>query len=138
MGWLLDTNAWIFYLKNPNSSIHAELEHRAPSDIFTCSIVKAELLHGAQKYGIPERRIAIVHRILGPYRSLPFDDSAAARYADLRHQLELSGKVIGPLDMLIAAICLANDLTLVTSNTSEFARVGGLRIADWKAKGSTQ
>ena len=132
MGWLLDTNAWIFYLKNPNSSIHAELESRAPGDIFTCSIVRAELLHGARKYGNPERRQAAVHHTLRPYRSLPFDDSAAARYAALRHQLEVNGKPIGPLDMLIAAICLANDHTLVTSNTGEFSRVEGLLLADWK------
>lgn len=138
MGWLLDTNAWIFYLKNPNSSIHAELARHAPSDVFTCSIVKAELLHGAQKYGIPERRRAVVHRVLSPYRSLPFDDSAAARYAQIRHQLELGGNVIGPLDMLIAAICLANDLTLVTSNTGEFSLVAGLKIEDWKTKAETE
>ena len=57
MAWLLDTNAWIHYLKNPASRIRTELEKHAPEEIVTCAVVKAELLHGAQKYGSPERRV---------------------------------------------------------------------------------
>ena len=131
MPWLLDTNAWIFYQKNPAHRIHDELAKREPSDIFTCSIVRAELLHGAMKYGIPERRRAIILKTLAPYRSLPFDDAAAEHYAQLRHELELARQIIGPNDLIIAAICLANDITLVTSNTAEFSRVAGLRVEDW-------
>ena len=63
--------------------------------------------------------------------SLPFDDDAAWHYADIRHQLETAGCVIGPNDFKIAAICRANSLTLVTSNTAEFSRVPNLAIEDW-------
>jgi predicted nucleic acid-binding protein len=35
-------------------------------------------------------------------------------------------------DMLIAAIALANGLTLVTHNTAEFSRVPGLLLEDWQ------
>ena len=131
MLWLLDSNAWIHYLKNPGSHIRAELERRTPDEIVVCAVVKAELLHGAQKYGIPERRVAIVRETLAPYRSLPFDDAAAEHYARIRHELEQSGSRIGPHDLLIAAICLAHDCTLVTANLSEFQRVQGLRVEDW-------
>jgi tRNA(fMet)-specific endonuclease VapC len=40
---------------------------------------------------------------------------------------------IGPNDLLIAAIALANGLIVVTHNTSEFSRVPGLSIEDWEA-----
>jgi tRNA(fMet)-specific endonuclease VapC len=33
---------------------------------------------------------------------------------------------------MIAAIAVALDLTLVTHNRSEFERVPGLRLAEWK------
>ena len=53
MAWLLDTNAWIVYLKTHQSP---SLQAIRPSDIVLCSGVKAELLHGAEKYGNRERR----------------------------------------------------------------------------------
>lgn len=40
--------------------------------------------------------------------------------------------MIGPFDMQIAAIALANGLTLITHNTTEFSRVPGLMIEDWQ------
>ena len=133
MAWLLDSNAWIEYLKNPQSPVRTRLEQRTPDDVRVCSVVKAELFHGARKYGRPERRLALVTETFAPYVSLPFDDAAAEHYARVRHELETAGRIIGPNDLLIAAICLANNCTLVTNNVSEFERVSGLRIEDWKA-----
>jgi len=34
--------------------------------------------------------------------------------------------------MLIAAIALANNLTLVSHNTREFSRIPGLSLEDWQ------
>ena len=73
MGWLLDTNAWIDYLKNPASLVRGQLMERRPEEIFSCSIVRAELMHGALKYGVPERRQLIVQNLLAPLSSYAFD-----------------------------------------------------------------
>ena len=48
----------------------------------------------------------------------------------IRAALEKEGQPIGPNDMLIAA--LANGLTIVTHNTTEFSRVSGLLVEDWE------
>jgi len=88
-------------------------------------------LHGAEKYGNREARVQLIDQTLGPYKSFAFDDAAAAKYAGIRHSLEVVGKPIGPYDLQIAAICLANELVLVTGNTREFTRVDGLAIEDW-------
>jgi tRNA(fMet)-specific endonuclease VapC len=45
--------------------------------------------------------------------------------------LEKSGTPIGPNDLLIGAIALAHNLTLVTRNHREFSRIAGLRFEDW-------
>jgi predicted nucleic acid-binding protein len=37
-------------------------------------------------------------------------------------------------DLLIAATALANGLTLVTHNLTEFGRVRGLALEDWEAE----
>lgn len=63
----------------------------------------------------------------------PFDDAAADAYGKIRAQLSEIGKPIGANDLLIAAIALANNLTLVTHNTSEFARVPGLALEHWES-----
>ena len=45
---------------------------------------------------------------------------------------QAKGTPIGPNDLLIAAIALANGLTLITHNTVEFSRVVGLMLDDWQ------
>lgn len=132
MSYLLDTNTWIHYLKNPRSRIREKLAALRPAEVVTCSIVRGELLHGAEKYGSRSRRIALMQTTLAPFVSLPFDDQDAKKYAKLRHSLEQAGTVIGPYDLQIAAICLRHDATLVTNNVGEFSRVDGLKVEDWQ------
>ncbi|XZE45209.1 type II toxin-antitoxin system VapC family toxin [Pirellulaceae bacterium SH467] len=131
MRHLLDTNAWIIYLKDPDSGVRNRLSAVSPQDIVTCSIVVSELLHGAEKYGNRLKRLATVQTLLAPFQCLPFDEIDASHYASLRHDLEVRGEVIGPYDLQIAAICLRHQCTLVTSNVSEFGRVDGLVVEDW-------
>ena len=69
---------------------------------------------------------------LGAFQSLPFDDAAAEAYGRLRAELARRGTPIGPNDLMIAAIALVHDLTLVTHNTAEFSRVSDLRFEDWE------
>ena len=52
----------------------------------------------------------------------------AANYFD---SLRRSGVRIGAMDLTIAAICLANDATLLTRNLKDFGKVPGLRAEDW-------
>lgn len=129
--FLLDTNNWILLLKQPPRVLRQRLEDAEAKGILVCSIVKAELLHGAMKFANAAVRRSVVENLLAPYVSLPFDDVAAHHYATIRHELETRGQVIGPNDLKIAAICLAHGLTLVSSNTDEFNRVSGLRVEDW-------
>ncbi len=64
--------------------------------------------------------------------SLFFDDVAATIYGRIRAELAASGTPIGPYDLQIAAIAMANNLILVTHNTKEFSRVNRLQIEDWE------
>ena len=66
--------------------------------------------------------------------SLPFDDSCSEPYGRIRQELERLGTPIGAYDLMIAATAIAHDLTLVTHNIDEFARVVGLRYEDWEVE----
>src|SRR5574341_758759 len=61
-----------------------------------------------------------------------YDRDAAEQHARIRHHLR--HRPIGERDLLIAAIALAHDLTLVTHNAAEFSRVPRLRVEDWAAR----
>src|SRR5262245_5571305 len=97
-----------------------------PSDLALCSIVVMELYGGALRSARPTLKQAEVARFVGRFVSLPFDNTAAEIAASVGAGLARAGMPIGSFDLLIAAIALANDLTLVTHNTREFSRVAGL------------
>ena len=131
MAWLLDTNAWIHYWKNPQGVFVRRLLSKQPKDIVLCSVVLAEILLGAEKYGNKERRLNVIEETFEGLESFPFDDFAAEYYALIRHNLEIKGTRIGPNDLMIAAIARSRGFVLVTSNIGEFSRVEGLRVEDW-------
>ncbi|MEO8900981.1 MAG: type II toxin-antitoxin system VapC family toxin [Polyangiaceae bacterium] len=133
MKYLLDTNACIACLRRKPSPVVARLRARSPDDVALCSIVRAELLFGAERSQSPVNERTVVERFLAPFLSLPFDDHAASHYAHIRHVLERAGQRIGAHDLEIAAIALARGLTVVTHNVSEFARVPGLLWEDWES-----
>jgi len=131
--YLLDTNVCVAYLRRPNSPVRHELAKLVPSDIALCSVVLAGLYYGALRSAQPARNQAEVAVFAAIFRSLPLDDAAAIMSARLRANLAAAGRIISAHDILIAAIALANDVTLVTRNTREFSRISGLRLEDWEA-----
>ena len=102
------------------------------TDIVLCSIVVYELRHGAESSSDPAREHKKLDVFLAPFSSLPFDDACAVKCAEIRRALERKGEMIGPHDVLIAAVALRHDLTLVTHNTREFGRLSTLRLEDWE------
>ncbi len=131
MLYLLDTNFIIFALKDSQGRSATRIEQTPHNDVAICSVVEAELYHGATKYDRPTKREAVLDGFLNPFISLPFDSNCVPHYARIRDYLELRGQIIGGNDLMIAAIALTYDLTVVTHNCGEFNRVPGLRVEDW-------
>jgi tRNA(fMet)-specific endonuclease VapC len=94
------------------------------------SISVAELYFGVSKSG-SARNLAALQQFLEPLEIADFDLNAAQVYGTLRYTLERLGAPIGPLDTQIAAHALALEVTLVTNNVREFARVSGLNLINW-------
>lgn len=65
---------------------------------------------------------------------MSFDDEDAIYYGELTTDLEKKDKIIGALDMMIAAHALRLNYILVTNNRKEFSRVPNLNIEDWVHK----
>jgi tRNA(fMet)-specific endonuclease VapC len=133
MKWMLDTNACIRYLNGRSPQLRAKFATADPQEICDSTIAKAELYFGAAMTRDPAATRAAQQLFLSRFASLPFDDAAAEAYGEIRADLTRKGELIGPNDLLIAAICRANHLALVTHNVSEFGRVEGLVIDDWES-----
>ena len=130
MTYLFDTNACIHLMKL-REPLTARARDAGPSAIAITAITLAEMWFGAAKSHHPRRTRADQDAFLAPFRVLDFDTAAADCYANARAHLAAKGQPIGDRDLMIAAIALANRLTVVTSNVSEFARVPGLTVEDW-------
>ena len=131
MSWLLDTSACIAFLRGQDEAVRQAILGREPDQLRVCSVVRAELEFGARRSNRVEDNLQRVRSFCAAMQSLPFDDEAAERYGLIRVQLEREGRTIGANDLLIAAIGLAADATLVTKNAAEFRRVAGLRVEVW-------
>jgi tRNA(fMet)-specific endonuclease VapC len=132
MKYLLDTNVCIRYLNGRSTNIRQKVVFHGAQEIILCSVVKAELFYGAMKSNNPKRTLAKQHQFVSRFQSLPFDDNAAEIYSQIRATLEKQGIPIGPNDLLIASIAIANNLILITHNTREFSRIRNLSIEDWE------
>jgi tRNA(fMet)-specific endonuclease VapC len=69
-------------------------------------------------------------RFLNHFGSLLFDDAAVRQYGEVQSYLRRRGRLIQVPDMQIAAIALANNLIVVTSDTDDFGRIPDLKIED--------
>ncbi|MBR8828906.1 MAG: type II toxin-antitoxin system VapC family toxin [Gomphosphaeria aponina SAG 52.96 = DSM 107014] len=132
MIYLLDTNICIVYLKGLNIKLNQQLESHDPANIFVCSVVKSELFYGAIKSKKSAENLQKQKAFLNRFISLPFDDKCTEIYGNIRTSLEKKGTPIGPYDLQIASIAIANNLILVTHNVAEFQRIGELNIEDWE------
>lgn len=129
--YYLDTNTCIYYLNGRYESIKKKLLTTPPSEIAVPVIVKAELLLGAIKSKAKKPTLEKIEKFLMPFEFVPFDDGASHAYAEIRGKLESEGKIIGPNDLLIAAIVKFHDGILITNNGKEFDRIKGLKIDNW-------
>ncbi|NEQ69162.1 MAG: type II toxin-antitoxin system VapC family toxin [Symploca sp. SIO2D2] len=133
MMYLLDSNVCIRLLNEGSSSnVARKLAELTPDDIRLCSVVKSELYYGAYKSARRDSNLAKLNRFFSQFISLPFDDNAASIAGQVRAQLDVAGTPIGSNDLLIAAIAIYHDLTLVTHNIREFSRISGLKYEDWE------
>jgi tRNA(fMet)-specific endonuclease VapC len=134
--YLLDTNACIALINGRPETVRRRFERvtTAGEVIATSSVVLFELWYGVAKSQRPKvnaERIATF--LAGPLEILDFSAEDAEHAGRVRAALEIAGKPIGAYDLLIAGQALRHKATLVTANSSEFARVRGLRMQDWGA-----
>lgn len=131
MKYLLDTNICIYIIKKkPEGVIKRFLKMKADS-IGISSITVSELYYGVAKSFKPNENTIALEQFILPLTILNYNKEDSIAYGRLRAKLELKGKLIGAMDMLIAAQAMSRDLILVTNNEREFKKVEGLSVENW-------
>jgi len=129
--YFLDANTCIYFLNGKSQTIKEKLLSTIPSKIAIPTIVKAELLLSAYKSSNKQKTLEKVEKFLQPFEIIPFEDQICYHYAEIRSYLETNGKIIGPNDLVIAAITRFHNAILVTNNVNEFSRVPDLKVENW-------
>ena len=111
--------------------------HVPMNEVYTTSVTTAELLTGIALLpeGARKRRLGdSVQRFISLYlpRTLPFDVAAAPYYAAVHAQRRAAGRPVTTQDVMIAAIALACDATLVTRNVKDFEHTGVKLFNPWE------
>ena len=131
MKYLLDTNICIYIIKQRPKKVFDRFRKLVVGDIGISAITYAELEYGVANSQAPDRNRAALTEFLAPLELMDFQAEVAILYGSIRADLTHKGRLIGPLDLLIAAHALYLNMTLVTNNTKEFSRVPNLRIDNW-------
>jgi tRNA(fMet)-specific endonuclease VapC len=131
MKYLIDTNICIYIMNQRPSVVIKKFKRFEPGEIGISTITISELQYGIAKSLYRDKNQKRLEEFTTPFEILAYDTAAARIYGDIRFQLEKSGKLIGPLDLLIAAHALSRGLVLVTNNEKEFKRIKSLRVQNW-------
>lgn len=129
MSFLLDTNICSAHMNRPSGLSHRFTQYSGRLNIST--IVLSELYAGAYMLGNPTRVLHGINDLLLDVNLISFDERCAEEFGRLRGVLHQQGIVVGPLDLQIAAVAMAQQLTLVTNNTKDFKNIPNLQMVDW-------
>jgi tRNA(fMet)-specific endonuclease VapC len=128
--YLLDTNIISELIKNPRGVIFSKIQEVGEDKVCTSIIVACESRFGAKKKNSP-KLIEKLEIILNSIEILPLNHPIEQYYAEIRTDLEQQGTPIEGNDLLIAAHALTLNLTVITANVREFARVPNLKVENW-------
>jgi tRNA(fMet)-specific endonuclease VapC len=131
MSFLLDTNVISEHLKRPSGLTHRFIQYSGRLALPT--VVLGELYAWAFGRADPSSILTPLESLLEQLEILPFDWESAEHFGRLRALLGRTGVTLDAVDVMIASMALAHDLTLVTNNTKHFVNVPGLRLANWLA-----
>lgn len=120
------------FKKNPSQKLLAKLAETPRQDQHISTITISEIVYGAWKSAQPKRHLDNLEKVLLPAVNIvTFDAKAAYVCGAVRARLEREGNCLALADLEIAAIAIANDLTLVSGNLRHFARIHELRAENW-------
>jgi predicted nucleic acid-binding protein len=136
---VLDTNVVSETMKpRPDAAVMAWLDEQAVETLYLASLTMAELLVGIASLPAGKRRKRLAGNLdallaLFEARVLPFDTTAARRYAELSPIARKAGHGFPVPDGYIAAIAASHGFAVASRDVSPFEAAGLNVIDPWAA-----
>jgi tRNA(fMet)-specific endonuclease VapC len=127
--YMLDTNT-VSHLIKEHPAVIKRIVVAPMTSLCVSAITEGELLFGLAKRPDAKKLHHAVREFLKRVDVLPWDTVIAERYGAVRAGMESQGKVLAPLDLLIATHALTVGAVLVT-NDRAFNHVEDLHLEDW-------
>ena len=131
MSFLLDTNVVSEWTRpRPDEGVVRWLAEVDEDLLFLSAITLAELRRGVERMTPGSRRTRLEDwlttdmRLRFEHRVLAVDEDIADQWGRVVAQSEAIGRPISSMDAFLAATAIQRDLTMVTRNVSDFARLG--------------
>ncbi len=129
MSFLLDTNVCSEHLRRPSGLSHRFIQHSGR--LYLPTIVLGELFAWAYRRPNPDSLLQSIADLRTEVELLVYDERSAEQFGRLRGTLQRQGIAASVPDLMIAAVAIVYDLTLITHNTADFQRIPDLRLVDW-------
>jgi len=104
-----------------------------PTERFeVAAITVAELWHGVERATRKHRttRERYLRAVFEPLPIIPYTEQTAYEHARVWSDLEVSGKMIGFYDLIVAATALERGSDVATFNKRHFAQIRGLHVIE--------
>ncbi|MEA3558224.1 MAG: type II toxin-antitoxin system VapC family toxin [Candidatus Thermoplasmatota archaeon] len=125
----IDSDFAIAILKGNSEAKELLDELESQGEIFITSISVFEVTYTSR--GISRKKEETLMNFLDTLKVLPLGKRTALVASKIGTQLVKEGKMLHPMDLLIGAVALQNNMPLVTNNKKHFSRIEGLEIICW-------
>lgn len=128
MAYLLDAGTLAEVLRSvPSTNLVRRLTTVPSSDRWTSVISVSQILIAARKTRRPKLMQDVIS-LVSAVKVASFDVASAQAFAKFRSTVAPQGD---PDDVMIAAIAVTHDFTLVTRRVADFTRFPNLRVESW-------
>jgi tRNA(fMet)-specific endonuclease VapC len=126
MSYCLDTNIVIDYLRGNSHTV--EFVNSLNGEFYITPLTACELYMGCYMSSKRDEMLRKMDEFTNAVNLACFDLKACRLVAQLHALLSKKGKLSQEIDVMIAAICISNNLTLITSNKKHFKDIPGLSV----------
>ncbi len=99
--------------------------------IYLTPITLCELYKGAAHSYVTQKRLSFIQELLQQTEFVELSPEACGIFGVDYLVLKRAGKLVKDMDLMIAAVCKLHNLTLITTDKRDFAKIPGLRLEVW-------